>query len=217
MSLAEQWLEGHKHHSADAAMRIQNARRCLSIVSDQIPFKSVIDFGCGIGAWLHAATDLGAEKVIGIEGDYIRNADTVVPQSLIETRDLATFETDWNKKFDVAMTIEVAEHLPEAAANGFVRMLTSASDVVIFSAARLNQTGLGHINEQPLGYWISKFDLLRYVPLEIFRPHLANVEGMYPWLRMNLIMLVQSKKLEELPHLHQFSKPLADFDKLWPG
>ena len=217
MSLAEQWIEGHRHHSADAVLRIENARKCLRLISSEVPFNSVIDFGCGIGGWLHAARDLGADTIKGLEGDYIRNAQTLISQDLIETHDLATYNFDWQKKFDVAMTIEVAEHLPESSADGFCRALTSAADVVVFSAARVKQTGLGHINEQPLGYWVAKFWRLGYVPLEAFRPFIGSDKNIYPWLRMNLVMFVNYSTFLRSPNLFRLARPLAEFDLLYPG
>ena len=89
---------------------------------------------------------MGAKSILGIEGEYIREAQTIIPQDLIETQDLTVYNFDWQKKFDVAFTIEIAEHLPETSADTFCKLLTDASDVVIFSAARVGQTGLGHGN-----------------------------------------------------------------------
>jgi hypothetical protein len=217
LDLEAQWLDGHKHHSADAAARIENARKCLRLLPPDMPFTSVVDFGCGIGGWLYAAKEKGAKSILGIEGDYIRQAQTLIPQDLIETRDLTAYNFDWKKSFDVAMTIEVAEHLPEKSADTFCKLLTDASDTIIFSAARVGQTGLGHINEQPLGYWVTKFWRLGYVPLELFRPYIADDKGIYPWLRMNLIMFVSYGTFLRTPSLRRFARPLRDFNHLYPG
>jgi hypothetical protein len=57
--------------------------------------------------------------------------------------------------------MEVAEHLPARTADRYVRLLTSLSSVIVFSAAPPGQggrTGTDHINEQPPLYWITKFD-----------------------------------------------------------
>ena len=217
MNFAEQWVEEHKHHSADGARRIENARKCLRLITDEVQFSSVIDFGCGIGAWLYAARELGAKAILGLEGAHIRMAETLISQDLIETHDLATYNRDWQKQFDVAMTIEVAEHLPEASADTFCMALTNASDIVVFSAARVGQTGLGHINEQPLGYWVAKFWRRGYVPLEMFRPYIASDRTIYPWLRMNLVMFVNYPAFLRSPNLQRFARPLPDFNHLYPG
>ena len=187
----------------------------FELVPAEISFHDIIDFGCGVGGWLSAAKDMGAKSILGIEGEYIRQAHTVIPQEFIETHDLTTYNFDWKKKFDVALTIEVAEHLPETSADRFCRTLVDASDFIVFSAARVGQTGIGHINEQPLGYWVSKFWSLGYVPLEVFRPYLAHDKNVYPWLRMNLIMLSNYAMFLRTPSLHKFARPLCDFDRLF--
>jgi hypothetical protein len=61
--------------------------------------------------------------------------------------------------FDVAISMEVAEHLPSTCANVFVRLLTSLAPVVVFTAAPPGQGGVDHVNEQPPEYWIQLFEL----------------------------------------------------------
>ena len=61
------------------------------------------------------------------------------------------------RTYDVAISMEVAEHLPESRANRFVALLTSLSDQIVFTAAQPGQGGTDHVNEQPPSYWISKF------------------------------------------------------------
>jgi hypothetical protein len=217
MSLAEQWSEGHKQHSAEKELRIENALKCLKLVRPLVPFESVIDFGCGIGGWLCAAQRLGAHTILGIEGEYIRDADTIIPQESIVTQDLSSYSFDWKKKFDLAVTIEVAEHLPESSADVLCNNLVNASDFVVFSAARVGQTGLGHINEQPLGYWVKKFWARGYIPLEVFRPYIAADKSIYPWLRMNLVMFVSYSSFLRSPKLLAYARPLSDFNHLYPG
>ena len=68
-----------------------------------------------------------------------------------------SFSTWPRKAFDLALSIEVAEHVPEMYAEAFVRYLSHASDLVLLTAAPPGQTGTGHVNEQPKLYWINKF------------------------------------------------------------
>ena len=86
-----------------------------------LQFETVVDFGCGIGAWLHAAERLGAKVTVGIEGEWIRQSETLVDQQKIGIVDLAATQPVFSKQFDLAMSIEVAEHLPESAADGLCR------------------------------------------------------------------------------------------------
>ena len=52
----------------------------------------------------------------------------------------------------------MAEHIRPDAAEHFVEICTRHSDRILFTAAHPNQGGLGHLNEQPIEYWIAKFD-----------------------------------------------------------
>jgi cyclopropane fatty-acyl-phospholipid synthase-like methyltransferase len=211
MSTDELWTAGHRHHNADRAARIASALKCLKLVRGLLPIDSVIDFGCGIGAWLHAAQTLGAQSVIGLEGKWIRGCDTVVDQDRIEVVDLASESPTFSKEFDLAMSIEVAEHLPETAADGFCSSMVSASDHILFSAAIPGQGGIGHCNEQPLPYWVTKFWQRGYVPIEPIRPYIATDRSIHPWLRQNLIMFVNYDTLIRADALLRFARPFSDF------
>jgi hypothetical protein len=67
------------------------------------------------------------------------------------------------ERFDVAASLEVAEHLPEASAGGYVDFLCRCAPVVILTAAQPGQGGVNHVNEQPPDYWIGKFAARGYV------------------------------------------------------
>ena len=52
------------------------------------------------------------------------------------------------KNYDLAISLEVAEHLSSESANMFIACLTNMSDIVLFSAAIPGQGGENRINEQ---------------------------------------------------------------------
>jgi hypothetical protein len=58
--------------------------------------------------------------------------------------------------YDVAVCLEVAEHLPAALGALLVRFLSGFRTVVL-TAAPPGQGGTGHLNEQPKSYWESLF------------------------------------------------------------
>jgi hypothetical protein len=211
MSAQSDWKAGHQQHNAERQLRITNALKCLKMVREIFPLGDIVDFGCGIGAWLHAAEILGARTTLGIEGEWIRETDTIIEKSKIRVADLANSPPTFAKEFDLAMTIEVAEHLPQVAADAFCNSLASASNHILFSAAIPGQGGIGHINEQPLSYWVTKFWALGYVPLEPIRPYIATDRSIYPWLRQNLIMFVDYGALIRSPSLLRFARPISDF------
>ncbi len=65
-------------------------------------------------------------------------------------------------QYDIAISLEVAEHLPEKVADRYVGLLCGLSSIVIFSAATPGQSGTDHVNEQPHSYWIEKFSARGY-------------------------------------------------------
>ena len=116
----------------------------------------VVDVGCGTGALLERFRDRGCE-VLGL--DYSEAA-----LLFCRVRHLNVLKFDLEKevfmdtsRFDVAISLEVAEHLPAEVADRYVDLLTRLSSVIIFSAARPGWGGMDHVNEQPPSYWIAKF------------------------------------------------------------
>lgn len=117
---------------------------------------SIIDFGCAIGAYLEPFHEAGID-IRGVE--YVEHAfeHAVVPEEDLKRHDL-TQPYDHERKYDIALSIEVAEHLPPDAAETFVDTLTNASDTVVLTAAPPGQGGVHHFNERPREYWIGLFN-----------------------------------------------------------
>ena len=119
--------------------------------------RSIVDVGCGTGAFLAAMGQRGC-KVFGLE-----YADAAIEFCHRRNLDVRKFDLEGEssapeQKFDVAVSMEVAEHLPAAVADRYVRLLTSLAPVVVFTAATPGQGGVDHVNEQPREYWIEKFE-----------------------------------------------------------
>ena len=57
-----------------------------------------------------------------------------------------------DRGYDLALCIEVAEHLPLSSEPTLIEELTSAAQAVMFSAAIPGQEGVNHVNEQWLDY-----------------------------------------------------------------
>jgi SAM-dependent methyltransferase len=126
-----------------------------SIVSGFAP-KVVFDVGCGTGALLAALARQGC-TVFGVE--YSKAALAYCHGlGLDVTRfDIENDPYDDSRRFDVAVSIEVAEHLPDPSADRYVDLLARADRAVVFTAATPGQGGNDHVNEQPPEYWVAKF------------------------------------------------------------
>lgn len=128
-----------------------------SILSDLRP-NTIVDVGCGTGVLLESLRQRGCH-IHGLEYSeaalqYCRDRGLNVQKFDLE-RD--TF-TD-TQVFDVAVSMEVAEHLPKESADRYIDLLTRLSSVIVFTAAPPGQRGTDHVNEQPQSYWISKFKI----------------------------------------------------------
>lgn len=176
----------------------RSAMRILPVAFELASPGSMIDIGCGTGAWLAAAGALGVSDVVGVDGAYVRREQLEIPPDRFIATDLATLTFDTlrghaaagGRRFDMAMSMEVAEHLPEAFASGFVELLTSLAPVVLFSAAIPFQGGTGHLNEQFPSWWARRFAERGYVPLDVIRGRVWDDPSVEWWYRQNTLLFV---------------------------
>lgn len=151
---------------------------------------SLVDIGCGAGAWLAAARELGVQDILGLDGAPAEDR-LLIPPSLFRRVDLERSllgEAAPPRRFDLALCLEVAEHLPESRAAGFIAELTRFADVILFSAAIPGQGGTHHVNEQWPGYWERLFAEQGYAPFDVLRPLLWEEAGIPVWYRQNMIL-----------------------------
>jgi SAM-dependent methyltransferase len=190
---------------------LQSARRYLTYLWTTFQPKSVLDVGCGRGAWLKACHELGATRLLGLDGSW--NSQSLMVDNAIEFRSI-----ELNKPFSVlervelTMCLEVAEHLEPETAPQLIKCLTDSSNVVLFSAAYLNQGGTNHINEQPHTYWAKLFAEYCFCPFDLFRPVFWGDEDVDFWYRQNVFLYVKKGS----PEWHLMSNsghtPMANID-----
>ena len=147
----------HDNHYSIFRPRNLNAAR---IIHETFMFNSAVDFGCSIGTYLEHFLSKGCE-VKGFEFCYEECLPSIAKvyglENFIEFGDVTT-EINVDKKYDLAMSIEVAEHIPTSKSKMLVKNLCNASRKnILFTAAGIGQGGTGHINCQEKSFWIEKF------------------------------------------------------------
>ncbi|OGS39474.1 MAG: hypothetical protein A2506_01300 [Elusimicrobia bacterium RIFOXYD12_FULL_66_9] len=115
--------------------------------------RMVADIGCGCGVYAHAFASAGVE-VFALDG--VRPAPEHSFPVPVHVQDLTVpFENTWGR-FDLAMCLEVAEHIPEELSDIFLDNLARFSGTLVLSAAPPYQGGHHHVNEQPRRYWVRR-------------------------------------------------------------
>ncbi len=176
------------------------ANRILSIICPFINPTSVVDVGCGVGTWLSVSQEMGATKVLGFDEDY-------VDRDLLQIHNDDFISCDLNNKipitqqFDLAISLEVAEHLHKNRAESFIAELTSASPYVLFSAAIPWQGGNGHKNEQWQSYWSDLFGRFGYSKVDCIRPLIWNDEDIPIWYKQNTLLYVNQSHFTHVEDL----------------
>lgn len=136
--------------------------------------------------------------ILGVDGPWVPRDQLAIPESQFFEHDL-TRPLTLDRRFDIALCLETAEHLPAEAAEPLVRTLTEAAPVVLFSAAIPEQRGEGHINLQWPQYWIELFAARGYRCSTVLRERLWNAEAVEVWYRQNLLCFAAESAVRHLP------------------
>ncbi|MBT8136989.1 MAG: class I SAM-dependent methyltransferase [Gammaproteobacteria bacterium] len=177
---------------------ISSARVLLPKLQHELGIHSVLDVGCGLGAWLSIWRELGVQDIAGLDGEYVDRAQLLIEASRFQPHDLSK-AFDLSRRFDLVQSLEVAEHLPAANAADFVASLVRHGSLVLFSAAPPGQGGDQHINEQPYDYWKALFEVHGFRALDCVRPLVADNTAVEPWYRYNTVLYAAGDQLDSLP------------------
>lgn len=178
----------------------RSARRIVPMVLDRAPAKSVVDVGCGLGTWLAVFMEHGVGDVLGIDGPHIDPEALEVPRDRFRSADLAA-PLAVGRRFDLAVSLEVAEHLPAASADTFVTSLCALAPVVMFSAAVPSQGGVNHVNEQWPAYWAERFVDRGYRCVDCLRREVWSDPDVSWWYAQNVCLYVDGRALQDHPRL----------------
>lgn len=156
---------------------------------------SIVDVGCGDGKLLAAIHKRApAMTLLGIDSSQPaldRAAAAGIEVALHDLSSTRSRDLDALRArvgvFDVAVSLETAEHLPPWAGAAFVETLARAR-LVVFSAAHPGQAGTFHMNERPSEYWRARFASRGYrqSPADMaFREAIAALD-LPPWYAANV-------------------------------
>ncbi len=189
---------------------IKSANEIIPLVIDFISPKSVIDVGCGTGAWLCIWQKYGVTDFLGIDGKHINTNKLLIPVNNFIQQDL---EADFsiNRKFDLACCLEVAEHLRAQTAESFIQRLCNLSDVVLFSAAIPGQEGTCHINEQYPSYWNRLFNKNNFILADCIRNKIWMNKNINVWYRQNMLLFVKKSYVIQSELLTEFAQHTNEF------
>jgi SAM-dependent methyltransferase len=161
---------------------------------------SVVDVGCGQGVWLAEFARQGC-RVQGYDGHDGARLDISPDQ--YATVDLNTVQRlGFPVDADLAVCLEVAEHLSAQRAEWLVETLCQV-DIVLFSAAVPRQGGQGHINEQWPDYWAQIFYRNHFAVSGALRWRWWNLvpENIEVWYAQNILLCVRDSALPSRPAL----------------
>lgn len=186
-----------------------SAGRVLPLVLSLLPVRSAVDVGCGDGSWLAALSALGVDDVMGVEGPWISPQQLKIPTDKVRRMRLDQ-AIRIERRFDLALSLEVAEHLPPARAESFVSDLVSLAPCVLLSAAIPGQGGHNHLNEQWPEYWAALFARHGYAAVDCLRLHFWSDRDVAWWYRQNLLLFCDAAMCAARPALAAAAAPSPD-------
>ena len=175
----------------------RSARVVVPRLTAVLPVHSVVDFGCGQGAWLSVWRSAGA-SIVGVDGPYVDPSRLLIDAAAFHAADL-TKPIGLGRRFDLVQSLEVAEHLPATKAEQFIETLTAHGALVLFSAAIPGQGGENHINERPLSFWQDIFRTMGFAAYDIVRPAFRADSSVEPWYRFNTVLYANERVRASLP------------------
>ena len=176
----------------------KSARVILPLAVRATKPATAIDIGCGVGTWVAELLALGVDAK-GVDGAYVQTEMLQIPKEQFIPADLRNLPPAAEfGQFDLAICLEIAEHLPESCADALIKFLSELAPAVLFGAAIPGQGGVNHINEQWQSYWVAKFSRHQLYPHDIIRPAVWHNKNVCTWYAQNTFLFLEEKALSPL-------------------
>jgi SAM-dependent methyltransferase len=183
-------FEWHKLHGNQTSA---SAYAVVSLLKLILEVRTVLDVGCGDGSWLACFKSSGVPFVHGVDGEWTDQERLLINKEEFTQQDLSK-SFDLGKRFDIAISLEVAEHIAPECSAQFVKNLTKHSDLVLFGAAIPYQGGFRHINERWQSDWVELFEVLDYQCFDPLRSQIWQRSDVSVWYRQNMLMYVKRER-----------------------
>lgn len=181
-------------------LNFHNPEAVLAHVLKLVDVSSAIDVGCGLGTWGETLVRHGVGDVWWMDGPWYDESmlGEQIDMSRFIVHDLDGGVYHGARRYDLAMCLEVAEHVrPENELN-VVETLAGLSDVILFSAAIPKQGGDGHVNEQWPSHWMELFRRCGYGFADVVRPLIWTDTSIYRWYRQNTFVIAKAELLPDI-------------------
>lgn len=184
---------------------LESARNIVPLLVELVNPASVVDVGCARGEFLSVFIEHGIKDILGIDGPWIAKENLLIPEANFIGIDISK-PFLLNRKFDLVLCLEVAEHLPRECAITLIENLTHLGDIILFSAAVPLQNGIGHLNEQWPAYWRKIFNMKNYKAVDCLRGRLWEMENINFCYAQNSIFYIR----KDCPIKSDFLQKISD-------
>lgn len=203
------FFEGIDNHS------LNSARLIVPMLLELVQPSSVLDVGCGRGTWLLAFKEGEVKHVHGLDGEYVDRSKLLIDADCFSVVDLRSPSFNIAGRYDLALCLEVAEHLPIRAGDRLVQALTQVAPIVVFSAAVPGQGGKHHINEQWPSYWKERFSRHGFQMIDAVRPRIRDDPRIAWFYRQNMLLFASGDAIRANAMLQQQLEKAALTDSQW--
>ncbi len=179
-----------------------SAQAMVPVILKATGASSVVDVGCNLGHWLSVFLENGAESVRGFDGQWTDTGKLVIPAEAFSAVDINE-RLPSRTRYDLAVSLETAEHLTPERAPSFIEDLTLLSDIVLFSSAPPGQGGKAHVNEQWPHYLAALFKKHGYRCVDLFRAAFWDDERVFYYYAQNTFLFCSEQALHTHPALRQ--------------